>query len=128
MEQSKGAWTDVEVNQLRDVVTDGEEDGTPLFDYESSWNIRSLESNPDRSLVNIKLSRAKDRKRLTLILRANEGDNELPLPNGSALTNRVFAFSFLLLEFTGVIDLNGFQDGHTVELSIGCDIYSLAPE
>jgi hypothetical protein len=59
MEQSKGAWTDVEVNQLRDVVTDGEEDGTPLFDYESSWNIRSLESNPDRSLVNIKLSRAK---------------------------------------------------------------------
>jgi hypothetical protein len=127
---NKGEWSDEEVEQIRYVVQSDlpAHLGKDTFHESDRWEILGVERDlSNRSLVNLALRRISDNKRLTLSLLAARPDDDSWSPNGSSLTDQVFDLSILLMEFCGIIGIDDFQDGESIDLGIGCDIYLWKP-
>jgi hypothetical protein len=88
------------------------------FDREDEWSVSSVaRRSGQRDVVDLRIERDLDQRRLTIPLTCQEFSEENPA-NGSRLTDMVFNISIRLLEFNGIRGFDEFEDGATVPLEI----------
>jgi hypothetical protein len=123
-----GEWTDEEVQQIEYIVKPDIQShtGFATFVEDDEWEVLSVDRRLEsRSIVDAKLSRLADGKRINFELRADNRDEEWG--NSSKLTDQVFWLSIILMEYVGIFGIEDLDDCYTVRLIPRRSVYDFRP-
>jgi hypothetical protein len=123
-----GEWTDEEVQQIEYcLLTELESHtGFATFVEDEGWIFRSVERrHGSKSLVDVKLSRISDDKRLNFEFEAD--DRNVEWGHSSGLTDQVFWLTIILMEYVGIFGIEELDNDFTVKLIPRRSVYEFKP-
>jgi hypothetical protein len=128
MMMAQGEWTDEEFSQIETYIRSESESHRLLarFVEDDDWEVLSVERrNESRSIVDVKLTRIADGKRLNFEFSADSGSEEWG--DGGHLTDQVFWLTIILMEYVGIFGIDDLDDDSTVRLVPRRSVYDFRP-